>query len=110
MQGNFLTTVTALAVGATLGVAIPAAAQTAPPMGGGYTNVIQIPVDDPATKAIAGALFKPTGKGPFPAVVYISGCNGVFPTDLSRGDAFRRGVLRPGAIRRRRARPRRART
>jgi dienelactone hydrolase len=84
MQGNFLTTVTALAVGATLGVAIPAAAQTAPPMGGGYTNVIPIPVDDPATKAIAGALFKPTGKGPFPAVVYISGCNGVFPTDLTK--------------------------
>ena len=84
MQGNFLTTVTALAVGATLGVAIPAAAQTALPMGGGYTNVIPIPVDDPTTKAIAGALFKPTGKGPFPAVVYISGCNGVFPTDLTK--------------------------
>jgi dienelactone hydrolase len=84
MLGNFLTSVTALAVGATLGVSIPAAAQTAPPMGGGYTNVIPIPVDDPTTKAIAGALFKPTGTGPFPAVVYISGCNGVFPTGLTK--------------------------
>ena len=56
MQGNFLTTVTALAVGATLGVAIPAAAQTAPPMGGGYTNVIPIPVEGvsfSSTSAIA---------------------------------------------------------
>jgi dienelactone hydrolase len=84
MQGNFLTTVTALAVGATLGVSIPAAAQSVPPMGGGYTNVIPIPVDDPTTKAIAGALFKPTGKGPFPAVVYISGCNGVIPIGLTK--------------------------
>ena len=83
MQGNFLASVT-VAISATLGVAIPAAAQTAPPMGGGYTNVIPIPVDDPTTKAIAGALFKPTGTGPFPAVVYISGCNGVFPTDLTK--------------------------
>jgi dienelactone hydrolase len=46
-------------------------------MGGGYTNVIPIPVDDPDTKAIAGALFKPTGAGPFPAVVYMSGCGGL---------------------------------
>ena len=45
--------------------------------GGGYTNVIPIPVDDPATKAIAGALFKPDGAGPFPAVVYMSGCEGL---------------------------------
>jgi dienelactone hydrolase len=84
MQGNFLATVTALAVGATLGVSIPAAAQSVPPMGGGYTNVIPIPVDDPTTKAIAGTLFKPTGKGPFPAVVYISGCNGVIPIGLTK--------------------------
>jgi dienelactone hydrolase len=77
MLGNFSMSVTALAVGATLGVSIPAAAQTAPPMGGGYTNVIPIPVDDPTTKAIAGALFKPAGKGPFPVVVYMSGCYGL---------------------------------
>jgi dienelactone hydrolase len=46
-------------------------------MGGGYQNVIPIPVDDPATKNIAGALFKPTGAGPFPALVYMSGCGGL---------------------------------
>jgi hypothetical protein len=40
------------------------AAQT-PPMAGGYTNTIPIPVDDPQVKAIAGALFKPQGAGPF---------------------------------------------
>ena len=76
MQGNFLASVT-VAISTTLGVSTLAAAQTAPPMGGGYTNVIPIPVDDPTTKAIAGALFKPTGTGPFPAVVYIGGCSGV---------------------------------
>ena len=46
-------------------------------MGGGYTNVIPIPVVDPVTKAIAGALFKPAGAGPFAAVVYMPGCDGV---------------------------------
>ena len=67
MQGNFLTSVRAVAVSATLGVLALAAAQTAPPIGGGYKDVIPIPVDDPATKTIAGALFKPAGSGPFPA-------------------------------------------
>ena len=79
MQGNFLTSVTAVAVSATLGVSTLAAAQTAPPMGGGYTNVIPIPVDDPNIKAIAGALFKPEGAGPFPGVVFMSGCAGLSP-------------------------------
>src|SRR5580704_16700294 len=79
MQGNFLTSVTAVAVSATLGVATLAAAQTAPPMGGGYTNVIPIPVGDPNIKAIAGALFKPEGAGPFPGVVFMSGCAGLSP-------------------------------
>ena len=79
MQGSFLTSVTAVAVSATLGVSILAAAQTAPPMGGGYTNVIPIPVDDPNIKAIAGALFKPEGAGPFPGVVFMSGCAGLSP-------------------------------
>jgi dienelactone hydrolase len=51
--------------------------QTPPPIGGGYTNVIAIPVNDPATKAIGGALFKPAGSGPFPAIVYMSGCGGI---------------------------------
>jgi hypothetical protein len=40
-----------------------------PPIGGGYTNVTAIPVSDAATKAIAGALFKPAGAGPFPAAI-----------------------------------------
>jgi dienelactone hydrolase len=50
---------------------------TPPPMGGGYTDVISIPVNDPAIKAISGALIKPVGAGPFPAVVYVSGCAGI---------------------------------
>jgi hypothetical protein len=41
------------------------------------TNVIPMPVDDTATKANAGALFKPQGAGPFPAVVYMVGCYGL---------------------------------
>jgi dienelactone hydrolase len=52
-------------------------AETVPSMAGGFTNVIPIPVDDPTTKAIAGALFKPRGSGPFPAVVYMVGCDGL---------------------------------
>lgn len=55
------------------------AAQASPPMGGGYTNVIPIPVDNPTMKAISGALFKPEGAGPFPTVVYLPGCAGVGP-------------------------------
>jgi dienelactone hydrolase len=51
--------------------------QTPPPIGGGYTNVTAIPVNDPAVKAISGALFKPAGAGPFPAVVYMIGCGGI---------------------------------
>ena len=67
--------VAAIAVSA---MVVPAlAADQPPPMGGGYTDVISIPVNDPATKAIAGALFKPAGAGPFPAVVYLSGCGGL---------------------------------
>jgi dienelactone hydrolase len=46
-------------------------------MSGGYTNVIAIPVGDPAVESIAGALFKPSGAGPFPAVIYMSGCAGL---------------------------------
>ena len=51
--------------------------QTPPPIGGGYTDVTAIPVNDPAIKAIGGALFKPPGAGPFPAVVYMQGCSGI---------------------------------
>ncbi len=39
--------------------------------------MIPIPVDDPAVKSIAGALFKPEGAGPFPIVIYMSGCAGI---------------------------------
>ena len=56
--------------------------QTPPPIGGGYTDAIAIPVNDPAVKAISGALFKPTGAGPFPAVVYMIGCGGIDPPPL----------------------------
>jgi dienelactone hydrolase len=59
------------------GLISEASAQAAPPIGGGYTNVTAIPVNDAATKVIAGALFKPAGAGPFPAVIYISGCAGL---------------------------------
>lgn len=60
-------------------------AADAPPIGGGYTNAIAIPVTDPSVKAIAGALFKPEGSGPFPAVVYMSGCNGLnFPPEIQQ--------------------------
>ena len=83
MQGNFLTSVTAVAVSAMLGVSTLAVAQTAPPIGGEYSNAIAIPVDDPTTKNISGALFKPPGAGPFPAVVYMSGCIGLsYPPEM----------------------------
>jgi hypothetical protein len=62
-------------------VALPAGtAAQALPIGGGYSgqpNVIAIPVKDPEIKAITGALFKPAGTGPFPAIVYMSGCAGL---------------------------------
>ena len=84
MQSNFLASVTAVAISATLGVSTLAGAQTAPPIGGGYTNAIAIPVDDPTTKNISGALFKPPGAGPFPAVVYMSGCIGLnYPPEMA---------------------------
>ena len=60
MKRNFLAQAAAAGLA---GVVLPslAAGQTAPPMGGGYTNVIPIPVGDPKTKSISGALFKPEG-------------------------------------------------
>jgi dienelactone hydrolase len=78
MRRNLLMSVAAVAVAATAVVALPSvsAAQT-PKMGGGYKDVIAIPVDDPETKAIAGALFKPAGVGPFPAVIYMGSCWGI---------------------------------
>jgi dienelactone hydrolase len=79
MKSNFagIDRLMALALGAVIVLPSFASGQTVPPIGGGYKDVIAIPVDDPTTKAIAGALFKPAGKGPFPVVVYMSGCYGL---------------------------------
>ena len=79
MRGRLHTRLLAISllVGA---LANPVIAQTAPPIGGGYKDVISIPVDDPTTKAIAGALFKPAGAGPFPGVVFMTGCGGLNDT------------------------------
>jgi len=78
MKRHLLIVVAALVVAAGNMVALPSSqAAEAPPMGGGYTNVIPITVNDPSVKEIAGALFKPQGVGPFPAVVYMSGCSGL---------------------------------
>lgn len=79
VKRSFLTSVAGIALATSSMLVSPTigAAQTAPPMGGGYTDVIPIPVDDPTIKNIAGALFKPAGAGPFPAVVYMSGCAGL---------------------------------
>ena len=63
MQSNFLASATAAAISAMLGVSTLAAAQTAPPIGGGYTDAIAIPVDDPTTKNISGGLCHGNGSG-----------------------------------------------
>jgi dienelactone hydrolase len=55
----------------------PSSVAQNPKIGGGYKNSIAIEVDDPQTKAIAGALFKPAGVGPFPAVISMSTCAGL---------------------------------
>ena len=74
MKRKFLVAVVAMAFAAGA-MALPSAfAGQAPIMGGGYNNVVAIPVDDPAAKAISGALFKPDGQGPFPAVIYMGTC------------------------------------
>jgi dienelactone hydrolase len=57
-----------------MGVLLSVSAAETPKMGGGYKDVIAIPVDDPQTKAIAGALLKPAGAGPFPVVIYMGTC------------------------------------
>jgi dienelactone hydrolase len=75
MGRNLLAPAGAVWTAATIAFLSPSAAQT-PKMGGGYKDVIAIPVDDPQTKSIAGALFKPAGAGPFPAVIYMGTCAG----------------------------------
>ena len=75
------TAVTAIGLSYAIGLQAQTGDQT-PPIGGGYTNVTAIPVNDPAIKAISGALFKPAGAGPFPAVVYMIGCSGLNPPPI----------------------------
>jgi dienelactone hydrolase len=84
MRFHILTAVAAVAFGAGAMVASHLLqAAEGPPMGGGYTDVIPIPVKDPAIKEIAGALFKPQGAGPFPVVVYMPPCGGPnFPLEF----------------------------
>ncbi len=78
MEQHFLAKAAACAMVASLVFwATHASAADTPPMAGGYANVMPIAVVDPAVKAIAGALFKPPGVGPFPAVIYLSGCGGL---------------------------------
>ena len=83
MKYHQLITMAAMAIAANALVAVTGFANEAPPpMGGpylGYKDAIRIPVDDPKTEAIFGALFKPDGAGPFPAVVYMPVCGGVSP-------------------------------
>jgi dienelactone hydrolase len=75
-----LIAISSCGMGAYASLGAAQAADQAPPIGGGYfgsPNVIAIPVNDPAVKSIAGALYKPAGAGPFPAVIYMSGCAGL---------------------------------
>ncbi len=85
MKAKHITSLMSLALlGAMVAPHLLQAAE-APPMGGGYANVIPIPVNDPAVKEIAGALLKPQGAGPFPVVVYIPPCGGPnFPLELQQ--------------------------
>lgn len=97
MRFHVMTAVAAIAFGAGA-MAAPNLSQAAdvlgqeaevPPMGGGYTNVVPIPVNDPAVKQIAGTLIKPEGAGPFPVVVYIPACGGPnFPLELQQEKAW----------------------
>lgn len=64
--------------GVALGLGLGLAEAQSVKMGGGYANVIPIPTNDREdVEFIAGALVKPPGAGPFPTVVYMSGCAGL---------------------------------
>jgi len=85
MKTQHIASLTSLALFSVLVAPQVLQAAEGPPIGAGYTKVIAIPVDDPSVKEIAGALFKPEGTGPFPAVVYMSGCNGLdFPPEAKQ--------------------------
>ena len=89
-QQSLMATVAVVGLAAARVVLPSVSAAQTPPMGGGYANVIPIPVpeNDPQVKAIAGALFKPEGKGPFPAIIYMSGCAGLgIPPDMAQQKA-----------------------
>ncbi len=47
-------------------VALPSMAAAAPPMGGGYTNVIPIPVNDPSVEGNRGGTVQASGRGTVP--------------------------------------------
>ena len=78
-MNRFALAATVAAIGLSYATSLKAqtSGQTPPPIGGGYMDVTAIPVNDPAIKAIGGALFKPAGPGPFPAVVYMAPCPGI---------------------------------
>lgn len=85
MKARHITSLTSLALLGAMFALQSLQAAEAPQIGGGYTNVIPIPVNDPTVKEIAGALFKPQGAGPFPAVVYIVPCGGPnFPPEFKQ--------------------------
>ena len=65
----------AVLAGAAGALAALSDAPATPPERAG-AEIIAIPVDDPETKAISGLLFEPQGAGPFPAVIYLPGCDG----------------------------------
>jgi len=75
-----ITILVALAGCATTPTALPEAKTLQPPtvetakMSGGFSPVVQIPVNDSETKYVLGALYEPEGAGPFPAVILLSGC------------------------------------
>jgi hypothetical protein len=64
MKRKFSASVSVVALTTTLMVAVRSVSmgQSPPPIGGGYTNVIAIPVNDPAIKAIARAA-SPSSRG-----------------------------------------------
>ena len=85
MKARHITSLTSLALLGAMFAPQSLQAAEAPHIGGGYTNVIPIPVNDPSVKEIAGALFKPSGSGPFPALVYIVPCGGPnFPPEFQQ--------------------------
>ena len=83
MRRRLLLTAAAVAVAPSAIAGFPAQCSAqVPPMAGGYKDVIAIPVTDPDVKTIAGALFKPEGAGPFPAIIYMNGCGALdYPPD-----------------------------